>query len=269
MTARAGEQPPTIAELATRQSSSLQILRSPYIFQSVGRFIAMSNVAEMVTATEAAALAMVDVRKVHRIFDEQILPTALIRDGERRLVACDAVALVGFYFRNDQLSPEARRLVINIIASQGRTGAIRRLWAYRNRPRPVALGHGVTADLSGFFREVEQRKRELNRARDMVHTDPAILGGSQPVIRNTRIPVYDVAAAVEAGTSLAEIVTSYPDLSEEQVHLAVLYARVEPPRGRPRQRLADRVPRDGRLIASGRMPRPTIQPPRRPETVEG
>lgn len=229
----------------------------------------MPDVADMVTATEAAELAMVDVRKVHRVFDEQILPATLIRDGERRLVARDAVALLGFYFRNDQLSPEARRTVINVIVSQGRTGAIRRLWAYRNRPLAVALGHGVTANLSGFFREVDQRKREISRARDMVHTDPAILGGSQPVIRGTRIPVYDVAAAVEAGTSPAEIVTSYPDLSEEQVHLAALYARVEPPRGRPRQRLADRVPGGGRLIASGRVPRPRITPPRRRETITG
>jgi uncharacterized protein (DUF433 family) len=39
---------------------------------------------------------------------------------------------------------------------------------------------------------------ELDKARALVVEDPEILSGT-PVIRNTRIPVYDTAASVAAG----------------------------------------------------------------------
>jgi uncharacterized protein (DUF433 family) len=205
----------------------------------------------MVSTAEAAALAMVDVRDVNRVFDEGLLPDALLDDGDRRMLACDAVPLLAFYFRTRALTADARRAAIDLIIAQGRTG-------------PLDLGDGVTADLSQFFRETDSRIRELQQARAMVRTDPDVLGGSEPVIRGTRVPVYDVAAAVEAGTPVPDILTSYPGITEAQVKLAALFAKAERPRGRPRRPLADRLPPGGRLVASGRVARPKVTPPRRP-----
>ena len=68
----------------------------------------------------------------------------------------------------------------------------------------------------------------------MVIEDPEILSGT-PVIKGTRVPVYDVAAAVESGTSKDRILKSYPSLKDWQVELATVYARAVPPRGRPRR----------------------------------
>jgi uncharacterized protein (DUF433 family) len=228
----------------------------------------MPELTELVTANEAAALAMVDVRDVHRVFDERLFPDALLGDGDRRRMVTAAVPLLAFYFRNRQLNADARRTAIDLITARGRVGPIRRLWAYRMRPRPLALGDGITADLSSFFRETERRIRELSVARAMVHTDPEIMGGSEPVIRGTRVPVYDVAAAVEAETPISEILTSYPGLTEEQVHLSALFAKAERPRGRPRRRLIDRLPPGGRLVASGRVAHPKVTLPGRPATTE-
>ena len=222
----------------------------------------------MVTTTEAAALAMVDVRDINRVFDEGLLPDALLDDKDRRMLVCDALPLLAFYFRTRSLTADARRKAIDIIVASGRTGPLRRLGAYRARPHPVNLGDGVTADLSLFFRETDSRIQELKDARAMVHTDLDILAGSEPVIRGTRVPVYDVAAAVEAGTPIPDILTSYPDITEGQVKLAALFAKAERPRGRPRQRLADRLPPGGRLVASGRVARPKITPPRRPADAD-
>ena len=68
----------------------------------------------------------------------------------------------------------------------------------------------------------------------MVIEDPEILSGT-PVIKGTRVPVYDVAVAVETGTSKDRILKSYPSLKDWQVELASVYARAVPLRGRPRR----------------------------------
>jgi uncharacterized protein (DUF433 family) len=56
---------------------------------------------------------------------------------------------------------------------------------------------------------------ELKKARALVVEDPEILSGT-PVIRNTRIPVYDVAASVAARLPLDRILEDYPGLTGEK-----------------------------------------------------
>jgi uncharacterized protein (DUF433 family) len=89
----------------------------------------------------------------------------------------------------------------------------------------------------------------------MAVLDPDVLGGSEPVVRGTRVPVRDVAAAVSAGLPLPDILASYPSLTAEQVDLAALYASLERPCGTPRRPLADRIPAGARLVSSGTIPR--------------
>ena len=92
----------------------------------------------------------------------------------------------------------------------------------------------------------------------MAVLDPDVLGGREPVVRGTRVPVRDVAAAVAAGLPLADILASYPSLSAEQVKLAALYASVERPRGKPRRPLSERLPYGARVTASGIVQRPAV-----------
>jgi uncharacterized protein (DUF433 family) len=74
----------------------------------------------------------------------------------------------------------------------------------------------------------------------IITEDPAVLGG-QPCIRGTRIPVRDVAASSKAGIPLNEILAGYPDLTADDIALAVAYATANPPTGRP-LRVADTWP---------------------------
>jgi uncharacterized protein (DUF433 family) len=66
-----------------------------------------------------------------------------------------------------------------------------------------------------------------------VHSSSEILGGT-PVVRGTRIPVYDVAASAAAGISTERILAAYPGLDAEKIELATIFAQANPPRGRPR-----------------------------------
>jgi uncharacterized protein (DUF433 family) len=224
----------------------------------------MAARSEMITAAEVAAIARIDVADVHRVFDERILPEGLLSDTAGRRVARAAVPLLAFYFGTAKvLHADARRQVIRAVTGVGKTGAAGRLANLRRRRKPLPVGEGVTVDLAPFVAEADERTRKLEKARAMVVTDPEILGGTLPVIRGTRIPVYDIAASLAAGDSPDKLLASYPSLKREHVELAALYASAEPPRGRPHRPLAERLPPGAQVIASGFVPRPKIARPGR------
>jgi uncharacterized protein (DUF433 family) len=66
----------------------------------------------------------------------------------------------------------------------------------------------------------------------MVVCDPEIRGGL-PVIKGTRIGVYEVAAMLDQGETEEEFLEGYPTLKREQLELSKMYAAAYPRRGRP------------------------------------
>lgn len=90
----------------------------------------------------------------------------------------------------------------------------------------------LTIDLAPFVRRTKERMERLAAAREIVVSDPDVLGGA-PVVRGTRVPVHDVAASVAAGLKMDRILTAYPSLDSDKVELAAIYAEANPMRGRP------------------------------------
>jgi hypothetical protein len=68
----------------------------------------------------------------------------------------------------------------------------------------VAESGVVEVSFGRIWEDVDRRLSQLKEAQELVVEDPEILSGT-PVIRGTRIPVYDVASQVDAGTSIAEL----------------------------------------------------------------
>lgn len=62
---------------------------------------------------------------------------------------------------------------------------------------------------------------------DVIISDPEILWG-MPVIKGTRVPVYDLAASVKAGIPRDRILAAYPTIQEHHLDLAVAYAEANP-----------------------------------------
>src|SRR4051794_6314968 len=198
----------------------------------------MAVLAEMVTAAEAAALAGVSVREVNRVFEDDILPEALLGiDGGRR-IAREAMPLLLFYFRTAPvLEADARRRAIASVVGAGKDGegrggetealchlkAVRRLKALGRFRRGVSVAEGVTITFGPFVAETARRAARIRRARAAVSEDPNVLGGL-PTLRGTRIPVYDVAASAAAGIARERILSAYPGLTPEMLDLAALYA---------------------------------------------
>jgi uncharacterized protein (DUF433 family) len=194
---------------------------------------------ELLTPSEAAMVASVTVRDVNRVIDEKILPERFYTLEGGRRVHVTACPLVGFYFHAAKAltSEERGRLIWRLaerIGPEMERGPIV-LWSKRSRPADWMVDDGfLTVSLWEFAISAEGRHAELAAARRMVVEDAGILDGV-PVIRGTRIPVYDIAASVAAGLPRERIRSAYPGLDDRTIELAAIYAKATPPRGRPRR----------------------------------
>jgi uncharacterized protein (DUF433 family) len=205
---------------------------------------------ETLTPTEAAVVSCVAVRDVNRVIDEKILPEGLYkvnRDRTRRFKV-DACAFISFYFKAaSQLTSEERMRTIaaaSVRLQEEPVRALEKEWIIRQE--------FLTIDLAPFLRSVHQRLARLCAARALVVEDADILGGI-PVIRDTRIPVYDVAASVSAGMPTDRILAAYSGLTAEAVELAALYSEANPQRGRPRR--SPSLPAGAVIVSTRRSPR--------------
>ena len=187
----------------------------------------METFMERLTTSEAAVTAGVSVPQIHRIIDEKILPEDLYSTTQMRTFRTEACLLIAFYFETaDSLTAQARLRTIR--------NAMMHCSTWEQWRTCHIEDHALTVHFGGIWKAVDERLRQLTKARQMVIEDPEILSGT-PIIKGTRIPVYDIAASLDSGTPVERILKSYPSLKEWQVELASLYARAVPPRGRPKR----------------------------------
>lgn len=204
---------------------------------------------EMLRTTEAAAVSGVSVREVNRAIDEGILPEGFTSLENGRTVVPAACVVISFYFASAAFltSDERMRTIAHA------TPRLRGWLASKPLNDNWTVRHEfLTIDLAPFAQRVAERLRQLDAARRLVEISPEILGG-MPVIRGTRIPIYDVAASYIAGESMARLLEAYPRLDAETIELAGLYGAANPPRGRPKSTTP--LPSGSVLMSERRMPR--------------
>jgi uncharacterized protein (DUF433 family) len=62
------------------------------------------------------------------------------------------------------------------------------------------------------------------KAIDRIEIDPRVCNG-KPVIRGTRIPVSVILEQVAEGISWTELISDYPELKQEDIKAALVYAK--------------------------------------------
>lgn len=186
--------------------------------------------ADLLSATEVAAVSRVGLRNVNRVIDEHILPEAMVSRVNGRWLSSDACMFIAFYYQTaSQLTADERKLTISSASK-----LLKRWRAPKAKPSDwVIWRDSVGIDLAPFAKTIDERLCRLAEAREMVASDPDILGGV-PVFKGSRVPVHDVAASVAAGISHERILGAYPSLDANKIDLAVLYAEANPLQGRPR-----------------------------------
>jgi uncharacterized protein (DUF433 family) len=210
----------------------------------------MDRPTTILSPHEAAALAGISERDMHRAIDEEIVPENLVQvRGKRRGFTPAACVLMAYYIGlADKLTAKQRKRTIREAAASVAQKVPETVdptagWGPAPSSAAPPEDRALTAELEPFVARVRERLARLEAARSIVTSSPDILDGT-PVVRNTRVPVHAVAGTyADEGADGAQ--AAYPDLDWETIELAKLYADTHPPRGRPRTRA---VPNGARAV---------------------
>jgi uncharacterized protein (DUF433 family) len=173
------------------------------------------------TPTEAAAIVDLPVRFVQKAIDEGPLRAARRRDGR----ALDLEDLVFLYLIGRIDSGFVR------LTSSAKRQLRKKLGESLQASSDLDIG-GCIFQLKSAYRAVRKQLVKLQKAKCKVVSDPAIRGGL-PVIKGTRIGVYEIAAMLEHEPDEADFLEEYPTLKAEDLKLSRIYAAAYPRRGRP------------------------------------
>lgn len=217
----------------------------------------MPDAARLYTPAEAGAVSGLKLKAVHNAIDKRIVepaarPRAVSvgkaeRGGPRFLTGEDLVRLRVWRGVGDTLSAERRRRLFGAIAAAPTA-------------RTVRADDLLIVDVGEARKQVGRGVRELEAAEAVVARDKAILGG-EPVFKGTRIPVYGIAAMLDAGGGAEDILSGYPKLTDRMLDLARIWVAAHPRRGRPKSlsdlgltiRGTKRVPRKSDPLARRRV----------------
>ena len=190
--------------------------------------------SKAILINEVAAATGVSARRINRLIDDAVLPKSVcVKLGSRRAVRAYAVPMVSFGASDGlKLSKGTRLKAMRMIKDFAKENWPRlcdepehaSLLRFESGCVMISLGEPVRAAMAGL--------NKLNDAIRRIVQDPEVRGGI-PVVRGTRISVYEVADAI-AADGLECTLVDFPALSREDVEASALYAKAHPRTGRPR-----------------------------------
>lgn len=197
-----------------------------------------------ISTAEAAFIAGLSDRQMHRVVDERLLPETLFEQRGGRGFTRLGAAFATFYFATDSLLvSSARRQVLEELAARvealpSKEGVLS--LTVVDAVSWTVLRPAVAVDVTSFVQAARVRAQEVSQADSFVSADPAILAGT-PVFTGSRVPIDIVLGSLAAGIDLERLQSSYPFLTPAHLQAAQVFEAVHPRRGRPR-RIVDAHP---------------------------
>jgi uncharacterized protein (DUF433 family) len=178
--------------------------------------------SEMVkfTAAEAAFVLREPVKAVKKALDAgPVRPVLLHRAGVpvRAIGWTDLFYLFAMRALRKELTPKAR---VEFYEALQRDSI--------DREREVQFGRFRIA-VADLIEEVERRTAELAGLADKVE----FRDDGEAVLKGSDVEVYRIAALLEGGLSVDQVLADYPSLSRDAVEAARAYAEAHPKPGRP------------------------------------
>ncbi|PYU75289.1 MAG: hypothetical protein DMG49_03350 [Acidobacteria bacterium] len=179
------------------------------------------------TPAQASAVANLPLPAVHKLMERSLIRPRRLRHGRsiQRMLSRAQVLYLRLEAEGVRLLPiAARRAIAKKIESTPEIDAVF-----------LAEGSALIVQVKAVRLELEQDLKKLERAVDMIVSDPEIMRGT-PVYRGTRIPVELIADMLSQGANPKEILEGYPTLDRDKVELAPFYVQAFRRRGRPASR---------------------------------
>lgn len=179
---------------------------------------------DVLTVNEAAALFGLDEGRIRKDVEHGVFGAGSPPRFELSAVVY-LRALVDFGF---ELGVDDRKKLYGLIV---------RALKMRKPPATTELSPITELKLGKLVGEVTERIDRFDAWRNRIVTDPKVLGG-EPVFPRTRLAVRHVGGMLLRGGSPKEIREDYPQLTDDDIEFAKLYAQAHPRVGRPRERQA-------------------------------
>jgi uncharacterized protein (DUF433 family) len=176
------------------------------------------------TPAQASAVANLPLRTVRKLIERRLIRPRLRRKGRslQRMLTREQLLYLRLEAKGLRLLPMAtRRSLAKKIEKFPEIDVV-----------CLTEGSVLVVQVKSARQELDQDLEKLQRAEEMIVSDPDIMRGS-PVYRGTRIPVHLIADMLSQGATPEEIVEGYPSLDKEKVALAPFYVQAFPRRGRP------------------------------------
>jgi uncharacterized protein (DUF433 family) len=175
-----------------------------------------------ITLPQAARILGTDEKQIRKIIERGLIKPTYVEVGKRRHWRLDGVDIV--YLRLcPAFSPMVRREIYGSLKA----------WP-ANRP----LCDSLTVKANGQ-QTVEIPLRQavgdtLTDLEGLAQVEGSIDATSgTALIRGTDIEAHRIAALIEGGTPIIEVMRDYPGLAQAQIEAAVAYAKAHPKQGRP------------------------------------
>lgn len=179
----------------------------------------MAHTAQF-TAAEAAFVLREPVRAVKKALDAgPVRPVLLRRAGApvRAIEWRDLFYLYAVRALRDELTPKARTEFYEALQQ-----------APIERGDEVRFGR-FRVSVSDLVKEVERRTTDLTALADKIE----FRADGEPMLKGTSTEVYRIAALLEGGAPIEQVLDEYPSLSRNQVETAQAYTEAYPKAGRP------------------------------------
>lgn len=175
------------------------------------------------TPQEAAALTGVSLQRIQNALTERRLGQVHAVSGDgRRHIDLPAILTFAALDRLGAVKIEAATLYRAFVE----TGPAHK-WA--------RVTEYVKLDSGRLLKTVLHNVVVYERARKKIVSDPDVMGGL-PVVKGTRIPARTLHARVIGGDTIESILDDYPYLDAETIEAAVMFAKANPERGRPKRK---------------------------------
>ncbi len=179
----------------------------------------MAHMAQF-TATEAAFVLREPVRAVKKSLDLGPVRSVLVRRAGASVRAIgwsDLFYLYAVKALRDELTPKARN---EFYAALQLTPIERR--------DEVCFGR-FRISVRDLVGEVKRRTSDLAALAEKVE----FRDDGEPLLKGTQVEVYRIAALLDGGSSIEQVLEDYPSLSRENAETAKSYADAYPKKGRP------------------------------------
>lgn len=179
----------------------------------------MAHMAQF-TAAEAAFVLREPVRAVKKSLDFGPIRSVLVRRAGapvRAIGWSDLFYLYAVRALRDELTPKARSEFYEALQQTP-----------IERSDEVRFGR-FRISVRDLIDEVERRTSDLAALAEKVE----FRADGEPLLKGTQIEVYRIAALLDGGALIEQVLEDYPSLSKQNVETAKAYAEAYPKAGRP------------------------------------